>query len=641
MLIQLSFKPRLFLLMTLLLIKASVAESRNDLAAFDDELINIEKLIDNNALLAHQQLLRYEKHLTDLTIKQQISYHNLLTDIYIFQTHYHLAKTTANLGLSLALELSTPSLLIAELLYNRGFAFESLGDFERATQDYESGLEIAESFHDKVLISKGLSDLGAIHYLTDRYEKSLQLLHDAHNIAKQTNDEELKGLVNSELGILYAYIDRNQQSMTYYRQAYQHYKKAKKIILSLNSLVNIATNHINAEEYEQAITTYKRIVEESHAAEHSEIMFSTYSGLSWAYLEKNPSNPETSYQYLLMAKQYITNIELRDINLQYTADEAFVLFELERLEETLISIEKVEKILASQAPLGQTKRQAKIDIIHLKSKTYFKLGLFKKAYQLQAQRLALTKVILNNEQTQSVAEVRLALEAKRADLDKKILENKYLLQKMALSEASAKQAQQRTYLFLIAIVALLFAWLLVKIIQEQRRLHKASSIDTLTGIANRRSLIKSGRQLFSQAKTKKTSLSVLMIDVDHFKSVNDTFGHGVGDKVLRAIASIGEQLMRKTDVYGRFGGEEFIVLLPKTSLAQALIIAERYRESINDSSWQADIFVDKELTVSVSIGVTCTTELENIKMTSLEDVIHIADTLLYQAKSTGRNRVCS
>jgi len=627
----------------MLLTKTALAESQEELAEFSGAVIKIEMLIGSNIPLAHQQLKRYKNRLAELSTKQQITYYNLLAEIYILQAQYSIAQTTASVGLSLTKQLTSPSLLIAELLYSRGFAIESLGDFELAKQDYESGIEVAKSFHDKVLIATGLTNLGAIYYLTDRYENSLTVLNDAYNIAKQTRDEELKGAVNSELGILYSYLDRSKQAMSYYQQAYQHYKKINKTILSLNALVNIAINHLDSKEYQQAIDTYEIIIKESHGVGQNEIMYSTYSGLSWANLKKQQPNLEASYQYLLIAKQYIDSIERRDIDLQYAVDEAYVLFELDRLDEALISIAKVEKTLAikaAQAPLGQFKMQTKTSIINLKSKTYFKLGQFKQAYQLQKQRLLLTNITLSNEHTSSVAEVRLALEAKEADLHKKVLENEHSLQETALKEASAKQQQQRNYLIFIAIVALLFAWLLSKFVQGQRRLHNASIIDVLTGVANRRSLMKQGQQLIKRAYAKQRNLSVLMIDVDHFKKVNDKFGHSVGDTVLQCIAKRGEELMRKTDVYGRFGGEEFVVLLPKTSLSQALVIAERYRESINTFIWPSDLFFDKTFSVSVSVGVACTTDLDSENMGDLETLINIADIHLYQAKSKGRNQVC-
>ena len=620
---------------------AAIQNQEEGLAGFDDAALNIEKLIDSNTALAQSELKNYDEHFSELSLKQKITYQHLLTDIYILQGQYHLAKQTATDGLSLTLKLSSPSLLISELLYNRGFAYESIGEMVLATKDYESGLELATSLHDNVLIATGLVNLGAIYYLTDRYEKSLIVLNDAYSIAKQTDDEELKGSVNSELGILYANLDRNEQAMVYYQQSYQHYKNAKKTTLSLNALVNIALNHLFEKEYEQAIAVYKTILDESDGVALNQIMYSTYSGLSWANLKKEDPNPEASYQYLILSKQYMENIEQYDIELQYYIDEAFVLFEIERFDEAIDSIARVENILAAQTPLGHLKMQARISIMNLKSKTYFKQGHFQQAYDLQEQRLSLTRILRDKKQTQSVAEVRLALEAKEADLQKKVLKNKQTLQEISLLEAEKKQEQQNLYLLYIAVVALLFAWVLVKLIQGQRRLHKASSIDMLTGIANRRELMRKGRKLLHQAKVKKTDFSVIMIDIDRFKKVNDEFGHNVGDQVLKKVVELGEEFMRKTDVFGRFGGEEFVAFLPNTSTSQAKMIAERFRISVEKYSWQINHGSEKPFTISISIGVANSVDFSGEESSDLAILINKADSLLYQAKDQGRNKVCT
>jgi len=610
-------------------------------AGFDDAALKIEKLMDSNAPLAHLELNKYEARFNELSLLQKITYQHLLTDIYILQAQYHLANKNASHGLALTLKLSSPSLLISELLYSRGFSFESTGDIDAATKDYENGLELAKSLHDNVLIATGLINLGAIYYLTDRYENSLTVLNDAYNIAKQTDDEELKGSVNSELGILYAYLERNKQAMVYYQQAYQHYKNANKIILSLNALANIGANHLFDKEYEQALTTYKTIIDESDGVVPDQIMYSTYSGLAWASLKVKDPNPEASYQYLLLSKQYMASTEQYDIELQYYVDEAFVLFELERFDEVIDSITNVENILSKQTSLSQLKMQYRIAIVNLKSKTYFKLGHYQKAYELQELRLSLNKVWRDKEHVQSVAEIRLALEAKEADIHKQVLENNRKLQEVELLDAEKKQKQQKFYLLSIAVVALVFAWLLIKLIQGQRKLHKASSTDMLTGIANRRKLMRNAKKLLQQAKTKKSNMSVIMIDIDNFKKVNDQFGHNVGDKVLRKVVELGEGFMRKTDVFGRFGGEEFIAFLPNTSTAQATMIAERFRASVEEYSWQIDHDSPTPFITTISIGVASSADINMSEKYDLTALINQADSLLYQAKEQGRNKVCS
>lgn len=616
----------------------STQHSIENVAEFDNAAIDIEKLMDSNALLALAQLKQYEGVLNKLSLKQQVNYYNLLAGIHLLQAQYHLVEETASDGLKLTLALSSPSIVISELLYRRGFAHESIGNIEAATKDYENGLDLAKSLHNKVLIATGLVNLGAIYYLTDQYENSLRVLNDAYNIAKQTNNDQLKGLVNSELGILYAHLNRADQSMIYFQQSYQFYKRANKNISSLEALVNIGINHLKEKNYQQAITVYQTIIEESGGRGQNEIMYNTYSGLSRAYLKKQDQNSEASYQYLLLSKQYMKSIEQHNVELQYYNEEAFVLFALERFGDVLVSIDKVEKILKNRSSLSFIKTQKKIKLIDLKSKTYFKLGYFQQAYNTQKQRLALIKALRKKEQISSIAEVRLALEVKQADLQTKLLENKQTLQEVALHEAEQKQQQQKYYLLYITVVALIFAWLLVKLVQDQSRLDKMSNTDMLTGIANRRKILKKSLLLFNKAKVQKSALSVLMIDIDHFKAVNDQFGHGVGDIALIKMVQLGVELLHKDDFFGRIGGEKFMVLLPKTSRAKALVFAERFRLSIEQYSWDKhDI---KDVAISVSIGVACSTDFLDGELNDIETLINKADNLLYQAKSQGRNKVC-
>jgi len=616
----------------------TIQHSTENLAEFDNAAIEIEKLMDSNALLALAQLKQYEGMLTELSLKQQVHYYNLLAKIYLLQVQYHLVEKTASDGLELTLSLSSPSILISELLYSRGFALESIGNIEAATKDYENGLELARSLNDKVLIATGLVNLGAIYYLTDQFEKSLKVLNDAYNIAKQTNNDQLKGLVNSELGIVYAHLNRTEQSMVYYQQSYQFYKKAKKSISSLEALLNIAVTHLSNKEYQQVIIVYKSIIEESGGRGQNEIMYNTYSGLSRAYLKKQQPNFEISYQYLLLSKQYMENTEQHNIKLRYYNEEAFVLFALERFDEVLTSINKVEEILKDRASLSFVRTQKNIKLINLKSKTYHKLGHHQQAYNIQKQRLASIKALREREQISSIAEVRLALEVKQADIQTKLLENKQSLQENALLEAEKQQQQQRYYLLYIAVVALLFAWLLIKLIQDQRRLHKVSNMDILTGIANRRKTLKQGELLLKKAKAQQSDLSVLMIDIDHFKKVNDQFGHAVGDATLQKMVQLGSELLRKSDFFGRIGGEEFLILLPKTSHAQALIIAERFRLSVEKFSWKQERTSD--MNISVSLGVVCSADIFDSQLNGIEALIHKAEDLLYQAQDEGINKVC-
>ena len=155
--------------------------------------------------------------------------------------------------------------------------------------------------------------------------------------------------------------------------------------------------------------------------------------------------------------------------------------------------------------------------------------------------------------------------------------------------------------------------------------------DELTGIINRRHLFELGEQEFNRARRFERHLSVIMIDLDQFKSVNDTFGHWIGDEVLKAVAKRCQNSIRNFDILGRYGGEEFTVVLPETSLSDASVIAERLRSQIGDNPISTDAGI---VTVTASLGVASYSS-------EIEDFIELfrnADLALYNAKQEGRNR---
>jgi diguanylate cyclase (GGDEF)-like protein len=184
----------------------------------------------------------------------------------------------------------------------------------------------------------------------------------------------------------------------------------------------------------------------------------------------------------------------------------------------------------------------------------------------------------------------------------------------------------------VVLGLLLWRWLPLAVkergLSEKRENHFESlaAIDFLTSIYNRRQFETLARAEISRCQRYMRPLSLLMIDVDHFKAVNDQFGHAAGDRVLQDIAAICRIEKRDPDILARIGGEEFAILLPETTEAAAVLFAERLRRQIHDSA---------ALAVTVSIGVAGATP----KISGIESLMGKADQALYEAKLLGRDRV--
>lgn len=162
-----------------------------------------------------------------------------------------------------------------------------------------------------------------------------------------------------------------------------------------------------------------------------------------------------------------------------------------------------------------------------------------------------------------------------------------------------------------------------------------ATTDMLSGLYNRRYFFEASQKSFYTAVRYKQELSILMIDIDKFKSINDTYGHIFGDKVIRTLANILKNSVRDSDILARYGGEEFIVLLPQTKQDNALELAQRIREEVQNRQISLDI--GDTINITVSIGLT---QLNNEEDVDIEHSIGRCDKALYNAKESGRNRVC-
>jgi len=159
-------------------------------------------------------------------------------------------------------------------------------------------------------------------------------------------------------------------------------------------------------------------------------------------------------------------------------------------------------------------------------------------------------------------------------------------------------------------------------------IQKMATIDDLTGIPNRRAFISGIGRLLMLCKRHRKPLSIAMVDIDLFKKINDTWGHVTGDVVLAEFAELVSTKIRKSDLFARFGGEEFVLCMPETPIENAHILVEKIRETVEQHT-----FAD-ELKITVSFGLAEFTESE-----SLETLISNADLALYDAKQAGRNRI--
>jgi diguanylate cyclase (GGDEF)-like protein len=263
------------------------------------------------------------------------------------------------------------------------------------------------------------------------------------------------------------------------------------------------------------------------------------------------------------------------------------------------------------------------------SQAYEQQGEFDNALVIQRAYSDLMQLDLEQQNVESMQRLKAELETQRYADDNTRLQLIRTQQARLIEDSRERLRLQGLALGLGGGVVVLVLFMLKRSRQHTRRMQHLATTDELTQLLNRRAIMGKGQEEWLRATRFHQPLSCLMFDADHFKSINDTFGHGVGDEVLKAIAGELRLLLRKTDAVGRIGGEEFLLLAPQTDRLQAMALAERIRAGIE--ACQVPGLNGRKL--SMSIGVA---GLQG--ESSIEELIQHADQALYIAKSSGRNR---
>ena len=189
------------------------------------------------------------------------------------------------------------------------------------------------------------------------------------------------------------------------------------------------------------------------------------------------------------------------------------------------------------------------------------------------------------------------------------------------------------------LVAPPIAWylvgLLLRVYRVEQEMRALASYDSLTGLPSRHAFFDNANNYVSLAKRERKTFSVMIIDLDHFKSINDRYGHPAGDAVLKLFADVVNSVARRSDIIGRLGGEEFAIVLPSTSTSEALEFSERLHHAISQAVLK---YKGSAIRYTASIGLS---EYDTESEDSIDDLLARADLALYQAKQSGRNQTAT
>jgi diguanylate cyclase (GGDEF)-like protein len=349
-------------------------------------------------------------------------------------------------------------------------------------------------------------------------------------------------------------------------------------------------------------------------------------------LEKEPQASKEKAKEILL--------QLEDISATFNAGEQYLMLFIHGLIERADHNDKqaitwLEKTLdlRDEIPKKQLYLPEFARVNVTLAQSYAALGDFKQAFDYKKKYIRNGYQYFAQTKAEKIAELNETYATDHKIKQNELLANQNKIKRLKIVDAENKQFAQQRNVVLLFVAVICFFVLLLRQMKIQKQLKYLAKTDSLTGLYNRKTLFEQGTIAIETAVNEKHALSVILLDIDFFKNVNDTYGHDVGDDAIKSIAKLGSETMRSRDVFARLGGEEFVGILPGVGCAEAKAIAERLREKVASIDL-SELKIEQQLTVS--IGVAC---LEQVPP-SFDELLNAADLAMYSAKASGRNRVC-
>ncbi|MGD8112858.1 diguanylate cyclase [Vibrio sp. TRT 17S01] len=516
----------------------------------------------------------------------------------------------------------------SEILLVKGSIYEQQGELKKSYAAYMSSLTAAESSGEKALIERAALGLGDILI-------------------------EIQG------------FGRSEDVLT---QAYSYFKQRKMSFNELLSMLSIAKLHKEQGRPSEAISSYKKALQLAQVIGDGRFRFRI--NLELACLYRAAEDSSNMQRHLQRAK----NLQYRETSPMYLA--TFKLIQAQYLLQQNQFQQLSEMLSPTLDKLYASKHleQQQVDLIKIAAEAYAGLGDYKLAYQTYTQYHQKYLQVDTERQQENLEKQQILFDLERLEFENQELNWNNVLQKMELEN------NRRNFYLLGEIVLVLAAVLLVLVIvflavnRSRIRMRRLAKTDMLTGLFNRRYLeewfaqspvlSKETEEEHLQGKVVHTlqlqkqklnawlekkfdkhkvmvkkpdsgPVSLIITDVDRFKLVNDTHGHTFGDAVLTGVAKVLESSVRHSDIVARLGGEEFVVVLPKTDLDDAVKVAEKLRKEVACYDFITE--EGERVQVTSSFGVVTTDDIN----VDFEIFCHEADKLLYLAKDSGRNCVKS
>jgi diguanylate cyclase (GGDEF)-like protein len=616
----------LLLLLHVGLVRADDAKTASDLPLADQLVAKARAMESDDINKAILMLKNREKEVKKVASTVELArFYNKLSELNATLRHLDEQREYAVKGLALIGGETVP--IGADLNYNLGMVYEINADFETALKYYNKGLKIALLTNHLMYQSRGKAFISAVHSFNGNYERALEEMTEAYSIAQQVNNDDLTWEVLNGLQVLYGELGDEKKSLEIGLLALEVSRRLNIKSLIIMALHNIAYSHLDLKDYDSALRTFDTMLLESKTSTELADMYNAYKGFAivavdMKQFEHAMSHLETAQEYLVHVRSVMTQVEFYSIK-------ANILSKQEQPSKALEILAIAEKTL----PIEHRGNDSNwgLYLLDLKSRFHGELGQFELAYTSLRERSKGLKKLRRERDEAAINKLRVSFDVERNETRTNLLEKDNEIKALQLKQASSEQQIQFFLLIALGMLSVGLIFVMYRQLHSRRQLKNIAETDSLTELFNRRYAFATGEQLARQSNEGDTPLSVIMFDLDHFKNVNDTYGHPAGDLVLKTIGEVSKGCLRGSDVLARIGGEEFIAILPGVKLEMAEFIAGRLKDKLESFQQEHE---QNKFFVTASFGVA-----QNKDKDDFEHLIQRVDKALYQAKDNGRNCV--
>ncbi|HET6762574.1 MAG TPA: tetratricopeptide repeat-containing diguanylate cyclase [Longimicrobiaceae bacterium] len=516
---------------------------------------------------------------------------------------------------------------LADMRVCRGYGQVQAGRMPEGRADYEAAVGEATALGDRRLLADASLFRGELRYDRGDFSGALADLKLAYDVYARMGPPSRQRYALNSIANLYAdrRVGQYDRALEYYRQLL-----AANLAAGLTRGVSTAYYNLGSTleargDSAGALPYYLRSLRiERQRGDREQI---AYDQQAIGVVLNKLGRPAEALRWLDQSLAYEVGAANADRIPRVRLSRAVALRGLRRHAEALRELDAVEPYFA------RTHNVRYLEKIHdERARDLAATGDWAGAYRERNAQMALLQAMAAQLGEEQTSRLRVQFDSERKEAENRALTSENRLRGKALADAARIQALQRVVMLLALTVAAVLALLVARHVAGARRLRELASTDELTRLPNRRHLLAIGESRVAHARRRHEPLSVLALDVDRFKAINDTHGHLAGDVVLARVAQAVRGALREGDSVGRTGGEEFIALLPGADREHATAIAEQVREAVEALAWSD---VADDLHVTVSVGVAERADGED----TFAAVARRADDSLYRAKKGGRNRV--